>query len=89
MTQFAPGVYLFQITGTIGTSTSTASFEMTLVDPCNISTLSLNTESFVDSDYVLRSPEQTQTWDFTTLVTKNTQVDCGPYQIRFYQDDGL
>ena len=34
MANYLPGSYTFEITGTVGTKSTTATFVMTLVDPC-------------------------------------------------------
>ena len=58
-----------------------------MVDPCPTATLTLVSNPFVDEIYVLRDPTEFQSWDFSTLVTSSTLVDCGPYDINFFNDD--
>ena len=42
MVNYKPGEYIFEITGTVGTKTASATFTMTLVDPCKTTKLSIN-----------------------------------------------
>ena len=40
-TNFLPGQYTFEIKGTVGTKSASATFVMTLIDPCPTTTLSI------------------------------------------------
>ncbi len=41
MVKYKPGQYTFEITGTVGTKSASATFVMTLVDPCPTTTLTI------------------------------------------------
>ena len=41
MANYLPGQYTFEITGTVGTKSASATFVMTLVDPCPTATLTI------------------------------------------------
>jgi len=41
MANYIPGTYTFEITGTVGTKSASATFEMTLVDPCPTTVLTI------------------------------------------------
>ena len=42
MANYPPGAYIFTITGTVGAKSVTATFVMTLVDPCPTTALAIN-----------------------------------------------
>ena len=42
MANYTPGDYTFEITGTVGSKFATATFVMTLVDPCLNTVLTIN-----------------------------------------------
>ena len=55
MVNYKPGEYVFEITGTIGTKSASATFVMTLVDPCFTTQIDiLEPDPFEDLTYVLR-----------------------------------
>ena len=41
MANYLPGAYTFKITGTVGNKSASATFVMTLVDPCPTTTLTI------------------------------------------------
>ena len=53
---YPPGEYEFTITGTVGLKSVTATFVMTLVDPCPTTQLTIH-NPFVDKTYILRDPQ--------------------------------
>lgn len=55
--KFAPGDYVFEVTGNVGTKSSSEIFTLTLVNPCFTATLSIVNNPFSDKTYVLRDPE--------------------------------
>ena len=60
---------------------------MTLVDPCPTTKISLNQpDPFNDQTYVLRSPQIDQFWNIDSLLTKETQIDCGPITVNFFNE---
>ena len=84
MADFKPGAYTFEITGTVGPKSASATFVVTLVDPCPTTKLTINIPvSFVDQDYILRDPQIDRVWDPDTILTRNTLVDCGPITVKF------
>ena len=57
MVNFKPGEYTFEITGTVGSQSTSATFVMTLVDPCLTTKLSIiEPDPFEDLTYTLRDP---------------------------------
>ena len=49
MANYLPGAYTFEITGTVGTKSATATFVMTLIDPCPTTILTItNPDTFSD-----------------------------------------
>ena len=60
MDQYPPGVYTFEITGSIANDlTDNIVFEMVLVDPCPTATISLMQDNVFDEmTYTLRSPPE-------------------------------
>ena len=59
MATYVPGVYKFKITATVGSTTSSITFDLKLVDPCPTATITLKTSSFVDEFNVLGAVETT------------------------------
>ena len=55
MATYIPGSYTFEITGTVGNKSASATFVMTLVDPCPTTVLTIN-DPFEDKTYNLRDP---------------------------------
>ena len=84
-----PGSYIFDIIATVGTSSSTVSFTLILVDPCPSDvTLTLLPSPFIDKAYDLGSPETSiQNWTETLLVSSDAWVDCGPLVFEFFLTD--
>lgn len=84
-----PGTYTFDITATVGSSSSTVTFTLTLIDPCfSDVTLTLLTSPFIDRTFDLGSPETSlQSWTEASLVSSDAWVDCGPIAFEFYLTD--
>ena len=58
MANYKPGQYTFEITGTVGTKSASATFVMTLVDPCPTTTLTIiEPDPFEDKTYILRDDQ--------------------------------
>ena len=58
MANYLPGSYTFSITGTVGTKSATATFVMTLVDPCPTTILTItDPDPFSDQTYILRAAQ--------------------------------
>ena len=56
MANYPAGQYTFEITGTVGNKSDTATFVMTLVDPCPTTTLTIiDPDPFADQTYILRA----------------------------------
>ena len=56
MANYEPGFYTFEITGTVGTKSATATFITTLVDPCSTTALTITQpDPFSDQTYILRA----------------------------------
>ena len=88
MAKYPAGEYTFEITGTVGTKSDTATFVMKLVDPCPTTVLTINDpDPFTDQTYNLRDPQIDQLWDINNLITKVTAVDCGGLTVEFFNDD--
>ena len=88
MTNYLPGQYTFEITGTVGTKSASATFVMTLVDPCPTTTLTIiQPDPFADKTYILRAAQIDQIWNIDNLITKATAVNCGALTVEFFNDD--
>ena len=86
---YKPGVYTFEITGTVGTKSATVQFVLTLKDPCQDTLLTVNVpDPFSDQTYVLRDPQINQIWNINNLTSRNTLLDCGPLTVSFFYNDG-
>ena len=90
---FQPGTYIVTITATSGTLNVDTTFTLTLVDPCPSATLSINTLIFSGTfTYYLRDPLQSYNWvesQVATISGVDPQVDCGAYDVVFFEDDGF
>ena len=84
---YPPGDYVFRITGKSGLNSDFVDITMTLIDPCPTTKLTLLQSPFIDQTYYLRDPVLIQAWLYSSLITKETPADCGPYQIEFFNDD--
>lgn len=84
MPNFKPGAYTFEITGTVGTKSASATFVMTLVDPCPTTTLTINNPvPFIKETYILRDAQINRSWDMDKILSRVTLVDCGPVTVTF------
>lgn len=86
LAKYPPGDYVFEVTGTVGNRSVSKTFTLTLVDPCPTATLTLNVP-LIDKEYTLRDPQVDQTWNTNTVLTKDTQADCGPITAILYNWD--
>ena len=84
---YPPGDYVFRITGTSGLNSNFVDITMTLLDPCATDPLTLLENPFVDATYILRDPQMMQNWDLSTMVSKESAAECGPFEIIFFNDD--
>ena len=88
MADYEPGDYTFEITGTVGLSSASINFVLTLVDPCPTTVLMINQPiPFTDQTYNLRDNQIDQIWDINNLITKEALVDCGPLTVEFFNND--
>ena len=88
MANYKPGDYTFEITGTVGTKSTSSTFIMTLVNPCPTTVLMINEPiQFMDQTYTLRDAKIEQIWDIDSLITKETLVDCGEISVEFFNED--
>ena len=72
----------------MGTKSATATFVMTLVDPCLTTQLTIiDPDPFEDQTYILRAAQIDQIWNIDNLITKDTLVDCGALTVEFFNDD--
>ena len=86
--KYTPGKYYFKIFGTVGNISTPATFNMTLVNPCEAIPLKIKQpDPFTDRTYVLKDPQIDQVWDIDSLVTHQTQSDCGELSVQFYGAD--
>jgi hypothetical protein len=83
MVNFEPGAYFFRITGILGSQSETATFTMTLVDPCPEASLYLQPSPFADMTVWRREPIS-QDWSTDALVVSSTDADCGPLTVVFF-----
>ena len=88
MANYLPGVYQFEITGTVGAKSDKIVVDIRLVDPCPTTVINLEPSPFVDETYVLRDPTSTQSWDPSNLFTDDSDVDCGSISLDFLNADG-
>ena len=87
MVSYPPGIYTFEVTGTVGDKSDSTTFTMELVDPCQTVELVLNQSPIVNKNYVLRDPQISQSWQTSQLFFADTLVDCGPISLDFYYDN--
>ena len=72
----------------MGTKSATATFVMTLVDPCPTTQLTINQpDPFEDQTYILRATQIDQLWNIDNLISKVTLVDCGGLTVEFFNED--
>ena len=89
MANYKAGSYTFEITGTVGIKSASATFVMTLVDPCPTTTLTINNPAtFIDQTYILRDAQINRTWDIDSILSRDTLVDCGPVSVSFKNNNG-
>ena len=84
---FIPGTYTFEITGTVGSKSDSATWSMTLEDPCPDAIFFLKQNPFTNDTYYLRDPQIEKLWVLDDLVEVFTQVDCGTISTQFYYED--
>ena len=87
---YTPGNYSVTIEGTTGINSfksTNATFQLTLEDPCPFITVSLTDNPFSDVTYYLQEDEDLQEYHLLDMVEINTLLDCGKYQIAFYNND--
>lgn len=84
-----PGVYTFDVIATVGSTSSTVTFTLTLVNPCeNDVTLTLQPSPFGDQTFSLGDAETIlQSWTEATLVSSDAWVNCGPIDFEFFLTD--
>ena len=71
----------------MGNLSTSATFVMTLVDPCATTLLTINNPAtFVDGSYILRDDPVDRVWDIDTILTRSTKADCGPVTVEFFDD---
>ena len=85
---YPPGSYEFEVTATVGSVSSSLTWLLVLVEPCNIATLTLSPSPFSSESKVLGADETTQAWSISTMVSSSTFADCGPYELELFLDDG-
>ena len=84
---YSPGLYSFEITGTVGTKSDKVIISVELIGPCSTAEITLLPSPVSDDTYILRDPLQTQTWSYTDVLTIDTGVDCGPITVEFFNED--
>lgn len=88
MVTYPPGDYTFEITGTVGSNSNSATFVATFVDPCPTTTLTINEpDPFSDQTYILRNAQIDQFWVIGSLIAQESHVDCGALTVEFFTDD--
>lgn len=81
------GLYVFEITATVGDTSASIQFTLNMGDPCGGVTLVQTSDPFIDQTYTLRDPNLDQIFQFSTFVQISTNVDCGEFGISFFYDD--
>ena len=93
MAKYPTGTYIITIQGTTGINsfkTATASFELTLENPCFGTSLFLkNVQPMIDMDSKVRDPSQVQSRDLFDLVEVHSKALCGDLSISFFNNDEL
>lgn len=79
-----------QISGSSGAKTLSFVVYIELVDPCLTVDLDLLPNPLVDVTYVLYDPAMEQSWKIEDLLAPlQTQVDCGPISVEFFNSGDL
>ena len=72
----------------MGDLSTSATFTVTLVDPCPTTLLTINNPvPFVTGECVLRDNQIERVWDIDALVSRATLVDCGPLTVEFFDEN--
>ena len=88
---FQPGAYIVTLKAISGLKETTMTFQLTLNNPCPLhAILTLTSAIFTGPEtYILQDPVIQYQYDLTTIVTRSgvdTLVDCGLYEILFFND---
>ena len=70
-----------------GAKIDSFSVDLVLIDPCLTVNLGKQPSPFNDATYVLRDPPVQQVWQVFQLINPQTQVDCGPVSVEFFNVD--
>ena len=84
---YPPGMYTLTITATSGAKSEPFAVQLELIDPCFTVDLGQKPSPFNDATYVLRDPPAQQVWQVSQLIDPQTQVDCGPVTVEFFNAD--
>ena len=61
--------------------------DIMLENPCPTALITLNESPIVEDTYMLKDPVQTQSWEKADLYSLNTEIDCGPITVLFFNND--
>lgn len=89
--KFPPGNYELQVTSTIGTSSVTVSYYLTILNTCETATLSDGVNPFLNGPFqyvVILDPQLPIAYDMDTIVTSSEPINCGPLHLTFYESQG-
>ena len=86
---YPAGDYVIEVTATVGPNSDSTTFTLQLSDPCPGLAPVIQPSPFVDAVSVLGDVEASQSYDVSTMAAPAGLIDCGPFDVRFYLDDGL
>ena len=83
-----PGIYTFEISGTVGSVTAIGTWSLTLQGPCDQpGAFDLKSPGpFSDTTYFLRDNQLSLPWTIDQLVEVNVVVDCGAFTVEFFEE---
>ena len=83
---FPPGTYTFTVTGLLNGVSGSATYNLTMIDPCTFAVLTLNDAAFDDLyTYVLGEEDQSYFWNRSTISSIDTG-NCGSTTVSFFAD---
>jgi hypothetical protein len=83
-----PGVYVFDITGTLGTKSHTTQYTVELKNPCLTSRPKFRQSPFSDKTLNLRDEDLEQAFSIDQVGYRDIAADCGPIKVEFAHKNG-